>query len=177
MPSGKTSRFPTQQPNGLPTLSPAAMPSKKLIPSSEPSYQPNDSLTVALSVHPSTLPSILPTILHSDVRSKKIVTIQAFVHYRIQIVWQFWFHIFNVVTYQPMFQVCTQAVDQVMGLPVFQYWIIDSNLVHHSHKPHLSLPVSISVPYPVGMYQPPSSHTNIWWSIQWETFTITKFFV
>ena len=102
---------------------------------------------------------------------------QAFFNYTIQLVCQVWFHIFKLVTSQPMFQVFTQELDQAMGLLVFQYLILASNLVYCSHKPHLILPVSISVPSPVGIHQPPSAHTSIGFSIQREAFTVTKFCV
>ena len=93
-----------------------------------------------------------PHIFHIF-EARKPITIQAFVHYSLQLVWKVWFHIFNLVTSHTMIQVCTQAVDQLMRLSVFQYFILASTLVYQSHKPHPSLPVSISVPYPVVMHQ------------------------
>ena len=53
----------------------------------------------------------------------------------------------DVVNPQPMFQVCTQAVDQVMGFLIFKFCIPASNLLYHSHKPHLMLPVPITAPF------------------------------
>ena len=46
---------------------------------------------------------------------------------------------------QPIFQVCTQSLDQVMVLLVLQYHMLSSTLVYHSQKPHLSLQVPVLV--------------------------------
>ena len=89
------------------------------------------------------------------------VTSQSLIRYRLQLVCQFWFHIFKLVTLQPMFQVFNQKVDQVIVLPVFQSITLDSTLVYYSHKPNMSLTVSISVPSTVGMHQPPCAHESI----------------
>ena len=56
---------------------------------------------------------------------------------------------------------CTEAVYQVMGLPIFQYRILASTIVYHYHKNHLVLSVSISVPSLVGMHPLPSAYTSI----------------
>ena len=40
-----------------------------------------------------------------------------------------------------------KALDQVMGLLILQYCILSSTLVYQYHKPHMSLPVPISVPF------------------------------
>ena len=47
------------------------------------------------------------------------VTIQAFIHYRLQLGCQVLFHLLNIVTSQPMLQVYTKSVDQLMILPIF----------------------------------------------------------
>ena len=107
--------------------------------------------------------------------ARKPVSSQAFVHYRLQIVWQVWFHLFNLVTSYPMFQVCNKAVDQVISIPLFQYHILVSILLFHSHKPHSILPVSISFSSLEFVCQPPSTHTSIGLSIHWETFKVIKF--
>ena len=78
---------------------------------------------------------------------KNPLTSQAFIHYSLQLVFQVWFHLFKLVTTQPMFQVCTLAVDQVMALFVLLSCILSSTLVYHSHKPLMSLPVPISLPF------------------------------
>ena len=109
--------------------------------------------------------------------ARKPVKIQALIHYRLQLVWQVWFHLFKLVTSQPMLQVCNQAVYKVMELPVLQYCILSSTLVYKSHKLHPILPVSISVPSVVVIHQPPSSYISIECSIHWENFTVTKFCV
>ena len=42
-----------------------------------------------------------------------------------------------------MFQVCTKAADQVMGLIIFQYCILALTLVYNYKKPHMIPPVPI----------------------------------
>ena len=76
---------------------------------------------------------------------RKPVTRKKFIHYSLQLVFQVCFRIFKLVTSQPMLQVCDQAVQLVMVLIIFQYWILDSTLVYHSQKPHLSLQVPVLV--------------------------------
>ena len=76
---------------------------------------------------------------------RKSVTSQVLIHYRLQMFFQVWFHILELVTSQPMLQVFTQVVDQVMGLLVFQSCILSSTLVYHYQKPYLILPLPISV--------------------------------
>ena len=127
-----------------------------------------------MSLHTIPLKSTSATKYPSDVRSEHPVTSQSFIQYMLQLVCQVWFHIFKIVTYQPMFQVRNQSVDQVMGLPVFKSNILASTLMYYYHKPHMSLPVSISVPSPLCMHKPPSARTSIGCSIQLETFTVTK---
>ena len=97
-------------------------------------------------VYTSTLQIITPTTFPSGVPGEKPVTSQSLIHYSLQLVCQFWFHILKLVTSQPMFQLFTQLVYQVMGLIVLKSFIIASTLVYNSHKPCLSLPVPISVP-------------------------------
>ena len=123
------------------------MPSKKLshIPSSGPIDHPSGITSVSMSVHLGPFPIITSTTFPSDVPSEKPST--KFIHYRIQLVCQYWFHLFKLVTSQPMFQVFTQAVDQVMGLLSLQSCTLGSTLVYRSHKPQLSLPVPISIPF------------------------------
>ena len=94
------------------------------------------------------------------------MTSQAFIQYMLQLVCQVWFHIFKLVTYQPMFQVRNQAEDKVMGLTAFQSNILSSTRMYYSNKPHMILLVSISVPSLVGMHKPPSVYTTIGCSIQ-----------
>ena len=73
--SGTPSLFPSQQPSGLPTFPPAAIPPKKCfhIPSSDQSYQRSGGPPVAMNVHPSPFPSIVPTTLPSYIQRNKRV--------------------------------------------------------------------------------------------------------
>ena len=69
-----------------------------------------------MSVHPIIFPSITPTTLPSDAPSEKpsynptIHTLQAPTGFQV------WFYLFKIVNSQPMFQVCNQALDQLVGL-------------------------------------------------------------
>ena len=72
---------------------------------------------------------------------------QEFNHYKLQLLCQVWFHLLKIATSQPMPQVCNQVVDQVMGLLIFQFFILASTLMYHSHKHHRSFPVPISVSF------------------------------
>ena len=75
--------------------------------------------------------------------SKNPATTQSYIHYRLQLIFQVWFHLFKLVNFQPMFQFCTQSVDQVMGFFIFQSSILASTLVYQCHKPHIILSVFI----------------------------------
>ena len=126
------------------------MTSKKTshIPSTVPSDYLYVSLLVFMSVHLYRLPSITTITLSLYIsQAKNSVTRQAFIHYRLQLICQVWFHIFMIVTSQPMFQVCNREVDQVMVLLIFQSSLLSSTLVHPSHIIHLILLVPSSVPF------------------------------
>ena len=96
-------------------------------------------------LYPGHFPSIKTTTLPSDIPSDKPIENPRINPLQDPNGFQVWFHIFKLVTSQPMLQVCTKEVYQVMGLFVFQSCILASILVYHYHKPHLRLPVPISV--------------------------------
>ena len=129
------SDFTNQKPSGVPTFLPAAIKSNKPshTPISGPSDKPSGIPSVSISVHPITLPSTTPITLPPDLRSEKPVKSQAFIHYSFQLVYQVWLYLFKIVNSQKMFQVCNQSVDQLIGLFIFQYCILASNLVYHYH--------------------------------------------
>ena len=100
------------------------------------------SFLIAVSVNPIPWKSIAPTTLPKDVRREKpsanprIHPLQAQAYFLSLV------PSIKLATSQPMLQVCTQAVEQGIGLPVFKFCILALTLVYRSHKPYMSLPVS-----------------------------------
>ena len=143
------SNFTNQQPSGVPTFPPDVISIKKTshVPSSGPRYQTSGSLSVAIRFIPSLCQVLHKQHLFQILQGIKPVTRQAIIRYRLQLVWQVWFHIFNLVNSQLMFQVYTQAVDKFMGLLIFQSRILASTLVYHYHKTHTIPPMPIYPPF------------------------------